>query len=113
MPILKTFEPRRSPTDKDGDPSVIAKKATVSSGSDVMTERRANPTDVSPRPVISIRPSMAFITYREVNASTAKELIRMIMEKPISENFRTSTFFLRPYLRLMGLCEITSCLVIG
>ncbi len=61
-PILKTLEPKRSPTDKEGEPSIIEKIATVSSGIDVITERRANPIEVSPKPVISMRSSMYLMT---------------------------------------------------
>ena len=51
----KKTTPSRSPTDKLGAPFNTEKTATSSSGVDVMTERSAKPTEVSPRPVISMR----------------------------------------------------------
>ncbi len=61
-PMLKMLEPNRSPTDNEGVPAKIAKTATKSSGVDVMTERRAKPTEVSLRPANLMKSSTTSIT---------------------------------------------------
>ena len=62
MPMLKTLEPNRSPTDNAGVFEEIAKAAIKISGVDVITERRTKPIEVSLRPVISMRSSTDCIT---------------------------------------------------
>lgn len=62
IPMLKTFEPSKSPIDNAGELSRIEKMATNNSGVEVITESSAKPADVSPSPVIFMKSSSDRIT---------------------------------------------------